>query len=86
MPVVYMNNYVSCSKYWFFVLKCTSALAVLFRSPSSACHPGSSGEGEVVVEDILGLVVWVILGTQHLETTLELINVESKILHGMRML
>ena len=40
----------------------------------------SSGEGEVMVEDSLGLVVWVILGTQHLETALELINVERKIL------
>ena len=36
---------------------------------------GRSREAEVMVEDILGLVVWVILGTQHLETTLELINI-----------
>ena len=33
-----------------------------------------------MVEDSLWLVVWVILGTQHLETTLELINVDGKIL------
>ena len=33
-----------------------------------------------MVEDILELVVWIILGTQHLETTLELINVQSKTL------
>ena len=40
----------------------------------------SSGEGEVMVEDSLWLIVWVILGTQHLETALELINVDGKIL------
>ena len=33
-----------------------------------------------MVEDSLGLVVWVILGTQHPKPALELINVESKIL------
>ena len=33
-----------------------------------------------MVEDILELVVWIILGTQHLEMTLELINVQSKTL------
>ena len=33
-----------------------------------------------MVEEILGLVVWVILGTQHLETTLELINVQCETL------
>ena len=37
-----------------------------------------------MVEDILGLVVWVILGTQHLETTLELINVQRKVLENGR--
>ena len=33
-----------------------------------------------MIENILGLVVWIVFGTQHHEPALELINVHGKIL------
>ena len=40
----------------------------------------NTGKGEVMIEDILDLIVRVILGTQQLQTTLELINVDLEAL------
>ena len=53
----------------------SGAQCKIIQSDSSSC-----GEGEVMIENILGLVVWIVFGTQHHEPALELINVHGKIL------